>query len=143
MSCHWTTPQGFAAYARGRACRSGCNGPVACVVRISLIVAAPPSQLPAPSSPPRPSRHTPLTTQHAPRVGAGAGGLTHVARAPYRRRPPDPRGTRPAPAPASEAGPPVWAMPSTRIAFRPRLSFSRPSEEETSRPESSRTRSSR
>src|SRR5215210_4248498 len=52
-------------------------------------------------------------------------------------------GTRPAPAPASVAGPPRWAMPSTRIAFSPRLSFSRPSVEPTSSPESSRTRSSR
>ena len=41
--------------------------------------------------------------------------------------PPDARGTRPPPAPASEAGPLAEAMPSTRIAFSPRLSFSRPS----------------
>ena len=40
-------------------------------------------------------------------------------------------------------GPPRWAMPSTRIALSPRLSFSRPSVEPTSRPVSSRTRSRR
>ena len=38
-----------------------------------------------------------------------------------------PRGTRPPSAPASVAGPRGAAMPSTRIAFRPRPSFSRPS----------------
>ena len=54
-----------------------------------------------------------------------------------------PRRTRPAPAPASLAGPCGEAMPSTRIAFRPRPSRSRPSVEPTSRPERSRTRSSR
>ena len=45
-----------------------------------------------------------------------------------------PRRTRPAPAPASLAGPCGEAMPSTRIAFRPRPSRSRPSVEPTSRP---------
>ena len=53
------------------------------------------------------------------------------------------RGTRPPSAPSSDAGPPADVMPSTRIAFSPRLSFSRPSLELTSSPESSRTRSSR
>jgi len=53
------------------------------------------------------------------------------------------RGTRPPPAPSSVAGPPRWAMPSTRIALRPSDSFSRPSVEPTSRPESSFTRSRR
>ena len=42
--------------------------------------------------------------------------------------------TRPPPAPASVAGPCGEAMPSTRIAFRPRPSRSRPSVEETSSP---------
>ena len=53
------------------------------------------------------------------------------------------RGTRPASAPASWAGPPGGWMPSTRIAFRPSESRSRPSVDDTSRPDSSRTRSSR
>ena len=53
------------------------------------------------------------------------------------------RGTRPPLAPASVAGPLGAAMPSTRIAFRPRPSFSRPSVDETSRPVRSRTRSRR
>ena len=53
------------------------------------------------------------------------------------------RGTRPPSAPASDAGPPAEAMPSTRIDFSPRLSFSRPSLELTSCPDSSRTRSRR
>ena len=53
------------------------------------------------------------------------------------------RRTRPPPAPASVAGPRGAAMPSTRIAFSPRPSFSRPSVEETSSPVRSRTRSSR
>ena len=52
-------------------------------------------------------------------------------------------GTRPPLAPASVAGARGAAMPSTRIAFRPRPSFSRPSVDETSRPVRSRTRSSR
>ena len=55
----------------------------------------------------------------------------------------DARGTLPASAPGSIAGPRGEAMPSTRIAFRPRPSFSRPSVEETSWPQSSLTRSSR
>ena len=54
-----------------------------------------------------------------------------------------PRRTRPAPAPASLAGPCGEAMPSTRIALRPRPRRSRPSVEPTSSPERSRTRSSR
>ena len=58
-------------------------------------------------------------------------------------RRPQRRGTRPPSAPASEAGPPAEAMPSTRIDFSPRLSFSRPSLELTSSPDSSRTRSRR
>ena len=62
---------------------------------------------------------------------------------PHRVRRPDRPGTRPPSAPASDAGPPAAEMPSTRIAFKPRLSFSRPSLELTSRPESSRTRSRR
>jgi hypothetical protein len=57
--------------------------------------------------------------------------------------PPPPRGTLPPPAPASLAGPLAEEIPSTLIDFRPRLSFSRPSLELTSRPERSRMRSSR
>ena len=53
------------------------------------------------------------------------------------------RGTLPPSAPGSCAGPRGEAMPSTRIALRPRPSFSRPSVAETSWPQSSRTRSSR
>ena len=53
------------------------------------------------------------------------------------------RGTLPPSAPGSSAGPRGEAMPSTRIALRPRPSFSRPSVAETSWPQSSRTRSSR
>ena len=53
------------------------------------------------------------------------------------------RGTRPPSAPGSLAGPRGEAIASTRIAFRPSESFSRPSVEETSRPVSSRTRSNR
>ena len=53
------------------------------------------------------------------------------------------RRTRPPPAPSSVAGPLGAAMPSTRIAFSPRPSFSRPSVEATSRLVRSRTRSSR
>src|SRR3954453_12377910 len=68
------------------------------------------------------------------RVGAGTGD------APDRHQR---RGTRPAPVPASLAGPAGAAMPRTRMAFRPRLSFSRPSEDPTSSPVSSRTRASR
>jgi hypothetical protein len=60
------------------------------------------------------------------RAGQSAGGLT-----------------RPASAPGSAAGPRGEAIPSTRIAFRPRPSFSRPSVEVMSCPESSFTRSSR
>ncbi len=71
--------------------------------------------------------------RHAPRVGPRGG----------QARPRERRGTRPPSAPASEAGPPAEAIPSTRIAFSPRLSFSRPSLELTSSPESSRTRSRR
>jgi len=54
-----------------------------------------------------------------------------------------PRATFPPPAPGSSAGPLGEAMPRTRIAFRPKPSFSRPSVEETSWPQSSRTRSRR
>ena len=64
-----------------------------------------------------------------------------AAHACQRSRPP--RGTRPPPAPRSVAGPRGAAIPSTRIAFRPSPSFSRPSVEPTSRPLRSRTRSSR
>ena len=52
-------------------------------------------------------------------------------------------GTRPPSAPRSEEGPRVGKMPSTRMAFSPRPSRSRPSLEPTSSPVSSRTRSSR
>jgi len=52
-------------------------------------------------------------------------------------------GTRPPSAPGSVAGPRGAAIPSTRIAFSPSESFSRPSVEETSSPVSSRTRSNR
>ncbi len=52
-------------------------------------------------------------------------------------------GTRPPPAPGSVAGPRGGAIPSTRIAFKPSDSFSRPSVDDTSRPVSSRTRSNR
>ena len=82
-------------------------------------------------------------------VGEGRAGATYAIEfgvRPLRRRQarlPERRGTRPPSAPASVAGPAAEAMPSTRIAFRPRLSFSRPSLELTSRPDSSRTRSSR
>src|SRR4051812_40172062 len=68
------------------------------------------------------------------RVGAGAGDDSDR----HQRR-----GTGPAPVPASLAGPAGAAMPSTRIAFSPRLSFSRPSDKPTSSPVSSRTRSRR
>lgn len=51
--------------------------------------------------------------------------------------------TLPPLAPASIAGPRGEAMPSTRIALRPRLSFSRPLLDTMSWPQSSRTRSSR
>jgi hypothetical protein len=53
------------------------------------------------------------------------------------------RETLPASVPGSLAGPPGPAMPSTRIAFRPSPSFSRPSVEVASWPQSSRARSSR
>ena len=73
-----------------------------------------------------------------------------AARTPHRVGPATPvetaapyRGTRPPSAPGSVAGPRGAAMPSSRIAFRPSESFSRPSVEETSSPVSSRTRSKR
>ena len=67
--------------------------------------------------------------------GASVARLAGRGRSGAERGPPS--------APASEAGPPAAEMPSTRIAFRPRLSFSRPSLELTSCPDSSRTRSRR
>ncbi len=51
--------------------------------------------------------------------------------------------TRPAEAPGSIAGPRGGAIPSTRIDFRPRPSFSRPSVDVMSWPHSSFTRSIR
>ena len=51
--------------------------------------------------------------------------------------------TLPASVPGSIAGPRGAAIPSTRIAFSPRLSFSRPSLDLMSCPLSSLTRSSR
>ncbi len=77
-----------------------------------------------------------------PRLTEGLSRATYTvefaARGSHERR-----GTRPPRAPSSEAGPRAEEIPSTRIAFNPRLSFSRPSLELTSRPVNSRTRSRR
>ena len=71
------------------------------------------------------------------RTGAATSTLLSPRYSPPRRL------TLPLSAPGSSAGPRGGAMPSTRIAFSPRLSFSRPSVDEMSWPESSRTRSRR
>ena len=108
-----------------------------------------------PKSPGLPLPHSPSAAAHPRRDGRGRRAAARAGRPPatgagpraaggagYGRRPWR-RGTRPPSAPASEAGPPAEAIPSTRIAFSPRLSFSRPSLELTSSPHSSRTRSRR
>ena len=138
-------------------------------VDVGRVVGAEAGERPRPPSPPRRAAGRAGTPEHAPRsraapsawrdeldVGAqrlrvAPAGWARSARrgrrsrigadpiARYRRRP----GTRPPSAPASVAGPRGAAIPSTRIAFRPSESFSRPSVEPTSSPLSSRTRSSR
>ena len=90
-----------------------------------------------------------VTTLAAAPGGGSSNGKTSAFGAEYRGSNPCPPAARQRGGVRSDArldslaGPLEPLIPSTRIAFSPRLSFSRPSLEPTSSPHSSRTRSSR